>query len=131
MSEERKRMYCPLMKEMCINGHTKSMGQDQKTGEQPKCRFWIGLAGEANGKPVDDYDCAIAWQPTLMVEQARVQNGTAAAMESVRNHVSKATDALKLIANTPPSMPNAIDTTAVAPDVIEHKPKKKRKKKNK
>ena len=63
-----------------------------------------------------------------MVEQARVQNSTAGAMESVRNHVSKATDALKQLANTPPPIPNAIDTTAVPPEEIEHKPRKRKKK---
>ena len=131
MSESRKCMYCPIMKEMCINGHTKSMGENKETGEQYKCRFWIGLAGEVNGKLVDDHDCAIAWQPSLMVEQARVQNSTAEAMESVRNRVKEASDTLKRLSHTPPPMPNAIDTAAVPPEEIEHKPKKKRKKKNK
>lgn len=130
MSEARKCMYCPFMKELCINGHTKSMGQDEKTGEQPKCRFWIGLQGKhpQSGKPIDEFDCSFAWQPTLMVEQARVQNGTAEAMESVRNRVKDATDTLKQIAMTPPPpVPGAIDVTPVAPEQIAHKKKRKKK----
>lgn len=129
MNESRKCMYCPFMKEICVDGWTKSMGQDEKTGERPKCRFWIGLQGKhpQSGKPIDEYDCTFAWQPTLMVEQARVQNSTAGAMESVRNRVKEATDTLKQIAHTPPPVPGAIDTTAVVPPKIDHKPKKGKK----
>jgi len=45
MEDTRKAMFCPYMKEMCISGWTKSMGEDEKTGERPCCRMWTGVLG--------------------------------------------------------------------------------------
>jgi hypothetical protein len=40
--KERGIPFCPLMKEPCVAGWTKSMGQTE-TGERPKCAAWRAL----------------------------------------------------------------------------------------
>ncbi len=66
--------YCPLIKEDCI---------------QFKCRFWIQLRGThpQTGEPVDEWDCAVAWLPILLVEGAKETRQGAAAIESFRNEM--------------------------------------------
>lgn len=104
MAEDRKSMWCPLMKEMCTNGWTESMDKGKKKGQpSPKCRFWIRLSGKhpQTGVTMDEYDCSVAWLPTLMVEQCRIENSTGEAVESLRNRVVENTVELKQIASKP------------------------------
>lgn len=39
MAEQVWKLYCPLMKELCTNGHTKKMGKDEH-GELVRCALW-------------------------------------------------------------------------------------------
>lgn len=98
---DRKSMWCPLMREMCINGWTKSMGEDKKTHERPVCRFWTTITGKSpqEDKPVDKNDCAISWLPVVMLEQAKIESSTGAAVESLRNKVSDTNDSLIALHN--------------------------------
>lgn len=124
MSEDRKSMWCPFTKEMCTNGWCPSMVKGKKKGEpDPKCRFWIKLTGKHPQKDefIDEYDCSIAWLPTLMVEQCKIENSTGAAIESMRNRTADVAGALTQMTsaiNSKPvvmlSGPGTIDTTTVA-----------------
>lgn len=42
------------------------------------------------GKEVDEWGCAIAWMPILMIENSQQQRQTGAAVESFRNEMVKA-----------------------------------------
>jgi hypothetical protein len=56
---------------------------------QLDCAWFIQLRGTNpnTGKEIDEWGCAIAWQPILMIENSQQQRQTAAAIESFRNEV--------------------------------------------
>lgn len=72
--------FCPLLKKKCIgldcSWLTRIQGVDKNTGNQ-----------------VDEYQCAIAWLPMLLVENSGQQRQTGAAVESFRNEMVKANEA--------------------------------------
>jgi len=72
---------CPL------NGFKKCKGLD--------CAWFIQIRGQNpnTGEEVDDWGCAMAWLPTLMVENAQQSRQTGAAVESFRNEMVKAQEA--------------------------------------
>ena len=45
------------------------------------------------GNQVDEYQCAIAWMPMLLIENSGQQRQTGAAVESFRNEMVKANEA--------------------------------------
>ena len=53
------------------------------------CPKWVKLVGAhpQTGAPVDEWACADAWEPILLVELAQKINGLQAATESFRNEV--------------------------------------------
>lgn len=69
--------FCPLIKKDCIGlkcaWFTRIMGHDTNTGQQ-----------------IEDWGCAMAWMPKLMVENSGQQRQTGAAVESFRNEMVKA-----------------------------------------
>lgn len=66
--------HCPLLDKECI---------------QFKCAFWTQLRGSnpQTGGEVDEWACAIAWLPILLIENAKEVRQGAAATESFRNEV--------------------------------------------
>ncbi len=64
--------HCPLLDKECI---------------QFKCVLWTQLRGinPQTGEEVDEYSCAIAWLPMLLIENAKEVKQGAAATESFRN----------------------------------------------
>ena len=86
--------FCPLIKEECI---------------QNKCMFWTHLRGThpQTGAPMDEYDCAIYWQPILLVENAQKMREAGAAVESFRNAVVQISSAR----NPEPKVIDADDPT--------------------
>jgi len=76
--------YCPLLKKDCIGLQcawlTRIQGTDTNTGNQ-----------------VDEYQCAIAWLPMLLVENSGQQRQTGAAVESFRNEMVKSNEAAQLL----------------------------------
>lgn len=68
--------YCPLLKKECIG---------------LECAWFQQLRGTNpnTGKEVDEWNCAIAWLPMLLVENSMQQRHTGAAVESFRNEVVK------------------------------------------
>jgi hypothetical protein len=79
--------FCPLIKKDCI---------------QNKCAWFTQLRGTNpnTGKEIDEWGCAIAWMPVLMIENSQQQRQTGAAVESFRNEMVQANAATtELIAN--------------------------------
>lgn len=66
--------YCPLLKKDCIGF---------------KCVWLTKLRGTNpnTGQEIDEYGCAIAWLPVLLVENSLQQRQTGAAVESFRNEM--------------------------------------------
>lgn len=76
--------FCPLIKKDCVGltcaWFTRVQGYDTNTGNQ-----------------VDEYQCAIAWMPTLLIENSGQQRQTGAAVESFRNEMVKSNETSKKI----------------------------------
>ena len=64
--------HCPLLDKECI---------------QFKCAFWTQLRGThpQSGAEIDEWSCAIAWLPILLIENAKEIKQGAAATENFRN----------------------------------------------
>jgi len=71
--------YCPLVKKDCI---------------QMRCAWFTQVRGHNpnTGKEVDEWACAIAWLPVLLIENSQQQRQTGAAVESFRNEMVKANE---------------------------------------
>jgi hypothetical protein len=76
--------YCPLIKKDCI-GLTCSWFT-QVRGHNPN-----------TGKDVDEWACAIAWLPILLIENSQQQRSTGAAIESFRNEVVNTNEKANMI----------------------------------
>jgi len=65
-----------------------------KKCKQFKCAWFVQMKGTNpnDGKEVDEYACAIAWLPMLLVENATQARQTGAAVESFRNEMVKSND---------------------------------------
>lgn len=102
--------FCPLIKKDCVglqcSWYTRVQGYDTNTGKQ-----------------VDDYQCAIAWMPMLLIENSGQQRQTGAAVESFRNEMVKANETSQkvLLASLTMSQPQQSNK----PLAIEIKPKTK------
>jgi hypothetical protein len=59
---------------------------------QLDCAWFMQIRGNNpnTGSPVDEYGCAIAWLPILLIENSQQQRQTGAAVESFRNEVVRA-----------------------------------------
>lgn len=71
--------YCPLIKKDCIG---------------LQCSWFTLVRGKNpnTGKEVDEWACAIAWLPVLLIENSQQQRSTGAAVESFRNEMVKANE---------------------------------------
>lgn len=63
-----------------------------KPCKQLECSWFVKIVGQhpQTGEQVDEYGCAIAWTPVLLVENSRQGRETGAAVESFRNEMVKA-----------------------------------------
>lgn len=73
--------FCPLIKKDCIG---------------IQCNWFIQLRGKhpQSGADVDEWGCAIAWMPILLIEGAKETRQGAAAIESFRNEMVRANAAI-------------------------------------
>lgn len=71
--------FCPLIKEDCVG---------------LKCSWFTQVRGTNpnTGKEVDEWACAIAWMPIMLIENSQQQRQTGAAVESFRNEMVKANE---------------------------------------
>jgi len=60
-----------------------------KNDQLHRCRWYVHLQGKdpQSEKMIDQWDCAIAWLPMLLVENAQTNRGQTSALESLRNEV--------------------------------------------
>ena len=84
-----KPMFCPLLKEICIDGWTPSMGQ-MADKRRPTCAKWVGVFvdDKAKGKVEEVFNCLDQWTPDLLQHVAQEVCQGAAATEDARNHVA-------------------------------------------
>lgn len=59
-----------------------------------KCVWFTQVRGTNpnTGKEVDEWACAVAWLPVLLIENSQQQRQTGAAIESFRNEMVKANE---------------------------------------
>lgn len=82
----KSNMMCPLwrkpMKQVCH-----------------KCEWWTQVRGKhpQSEEIIDQWGCAIAWMPVLMIENSQQQRHTGAAVESFRNEMVRANEVVRLI----------------------------------
>jgi hypothetical protein len=71
--------YCPLVKKDCLG---------------VQCSWFTQVRGTNpnTGKEVDEWACAIAWMPILLIENSQQQRSTGTAVESFRNEMVKANE---------------------------------------
>lgn len=62
--------------------------------KQLDCAWFTQVRGinPNSGKEVDEWSCAIAWIPMLLIENSQQQRQTGAAVESFRNEMVKANE---------------------------------------
>ena len=62
--------------------------------KQLDCAWFMQVRGTNpnTGEPIDDYGCAIAWMPVLLIENSQQQRQTGSAVESFRNEMVRAND---------------------------------------
>jgi hypothetical protein len=55
------------------------------------CAWFVKLAGTDpnTGKQIDEFGCAVAWLPLMLIENAQQSRQTGAAVESFRNEMVK------------------------------------------
>lgn len=60
-----------------------------KPCRQLDCAWFMKISGQdpQSGTEIDDWGCAVAWLPVLMIENSRQQHQTGAAIESFRNEM--------------------------------------------
>jgi hypothetical protein len=71
--------YCPLVKKDCLG---------------VQCSWFTQVRGTNpnTGKEVDEWACAIAWMPILLIENSQQQRSTGTAVESFRNEMVNANE---------------------------------------
>ena len=64
--------------------------------KQLECAWFTKLAGTNpnTGQQVDEWGCAVAWLPVLLVENSQQQRHTGAAVESFRNEMVRANESI-------------------------------------
>lgn len=60
--------------------------------KQFDCAWFMKIQGKDpnSGKPLEDWGCAMAWMPVLLIENAQQSRSTGAAVESFRNEMVEA-----------------------------------------
>jgi hypothetical protein len=71
--------FCPLVQGDCV---------------ELKCAWFTQVRGTNpnTGKEVDEWACAMAWLPVLLIENSQQQRQTGAAVESFRNEMVRANE---------------------------------------
>jgi len=71
--------FCPLIQKECIG---------------LECNWMVHVRGmnPNTGEEVDEWECAVKWIPTLIIEAAQQSRQAGAAVESFRNEVVKANE---------------------------------------
>lgn len=82
------------------------------------CAWFIKVAGRhpQTGEIIEDWGCAIAWQPILTIENSNMQRQTGAAVESFRNEMIRCNETGQriLLAAATGAVPPALPTPVVS-----------------
>lgn len=90
--KERGAPFCPMMRERCASGSTKSMGEDPATGAPLKCAAWRGLpmTNKEQTEIREVHACAIfEWPPQLGFEHSTLLHQARASSDKVATEVSR------------------------------------------
>lgn len=68
-----------------------SQCEEARDGKLYRCAWYVQLMGKnpQTGQDINEWGCAMAWTPTLLVENASTNRGQTAAIESFRNEMVK------------------------------------------
>jgi hypothetical protein len=77
-------------------GFTKSCRSIVAEGQ---CQLWMNIIGlhPQTGEQINQWKCADAWLPLLMIENSKMQRETGAAVESFRNEMVLANERTLLL----------------------------------
>lgn len=81
-----------------------------KPCKETDCTWFIQIRGKNpnTGHDVDEWGCAIAWMPILLLEGAQQQRETGAAVESFRNVVAEASKEMISVAKNKSLQDNVV-----------------------
>ena len=76
------------------------------------CSWFIEVKGKhpQTGTDMNEWGCAMAWMPVMMIENSRQQHSTASAVESFRNEMVKANDASQRVLLATANIPQQAQT---------------------
>lgn len=85
-TNERSEMTCPLNGKICKKGIRSDFENQDK-----ECRWWIHLYGKDPGseKMIDQFDCAVAWLPTIQSETTQMTTHTTASVDKTANVINE------------------------------------------
>jgi len=80
-----------IIRETCPLGHTCEKAVD---GAIERCAWYTNVKGKdpQSEEIIDQWKCAMAWQPILLIENTAQSRGTGAAVESFRNEMLKSNE---------------------------------------
>ena len=96
----KKGNFCPLIKKDCVEN--KCLWYTQVRGQNPN-----------TGEPVDEWGCAMNLLPVLLIENAKHQRSTAAAVESFRNESVTRNDTTNTLLHSLSQQPIMIEPVRV------------------
>jgi hypothetical protein len=96
----KKATFCPLIKKDCV---------------EHKCLWFTQVRGQNpnTGEPMDEWGCAMNLLPVLLIENAKQQRSTAAAVESFRNETVTRNDTTNTLLYNMSQLPTMIEPVQV------------------
>lgn len=81
---------CPLNGKLCIEGSREDFPKNA-AGGSVKCRWWQHVSGKdpQSEKFIDQWDCAVAWLPTVGLEGSQQSRQCGASVDKVANEVAE------------------------------------------
>jgi hypothetical protein len=86
--------------------------------KQLDCAWFIELHGTHpnTGEPLKDWGCAMAMMPMMLIENAKQQHSTAAAVESFRNEMVKSNETSQKVLLAAANIPQQMHTLILEND---------------
>lgn len=96
-----KGSLCPMLNKQCV---------------EHQCAWYTQVRGTNpnTGQEVDNYGCAVAWMPILLIDNTQKQRETGAAVESFRNEVVEANTQERALRLVEQGLPPALRLTGQA-----------------
>jgi hypothetical protein len=86
--------------------------------KQLDCAWFIELHGTHpnTGEPIKDWGCAMAMMPMMLIENAKQQHSTAAAVESFRNEMVRSNETSQKVLLAAANIPQQMHTLILEND---------------